>query len=122
MIGQVSFLIIQEFTPTADTSAGSMRVGLRVSTALAGVDDLASFFSFLSLYEGVDNWAFCSEDRASQCEQAAGGVSMQGSEPFFLSRQRTQTEWRSKPAIMWPQPPRRWLGEDIIVYNIYGSK
>ena len=88
-------------TPTTDTSAGSTRVGLRVSNALAGVDDLASFFSFLSLYEGVDNWAFCSEDRASQC---------------------AQTEWRSKPAIMWPQPPRRWLGEDIIVYNIYGSK
>ena len=70
-------------TPTTDTSAGSTRVGLRVSTALAGVDDLASFLSFLSLYEGVDNWAFCSEDKASQCEQAASGVSMQGSEPFF---------------------------------------
>ena len=68
---------------------------------------------------GSPGWAFCSEDRASQCEQAAGGVSMQGSEPFFLSRQRAQTEWRSKPAIMWPQPPRRWLGEDIIVYNIW---
>ena len=73
-------------TPTTDTSAGSMRVGLRVSDTLAG-DDLASFFSFLSLYEGVDNWAFCSEVNASQCEQAAGGVSIQGSE-----RQRAQTE------------------------------
>ena len=70
-------------TPTTDTSAGSMRVGRRVSDALAGVDDLASFFSFLSLYEGVDNWAFCSEDDASQCEQAAGGVSIQGSEPLY---------------------------------------
>ena len=29
-------------TPTTDTSAGSTRVGLRVSNALAGVDDLAS--------------------------------------------------------------------------------
>ena len=76
-------------TPTTDTSAGSTRVGLRVSDALAGVDDLASFFSFLSLYEGVDNWAFCSEDNASQCEQEAGGVSIQGSEPFFLSTMRT---------------------------------
>ena len=37
-------------TPTTDTSAGSTRVGLRVSETLAGVDDLASFFSFLSLY------------------------------------------------------------------------
>ena len=36
-------------TPTTDTSAGSTRVGLRVSDALAGVDDFASFFSFLSL-------------------------------------------------------------------------
>ena len=35
-------------TPTTDTSAGSMRVGLRVSESLTGVDDLASFFSFLS--------------------------------------------------------------------------
>ena len=63
-----------------------------MSESLAGVDDLASFFSFLSLYEGVDNWACCSEVNASQCEQAAGGVSIQGSEPFFLSRQHAQTE------------------------------
>ena len=47
-------------TPTTDTSAGSTRVGLRVSEALTGVDDLVSFFSFLSLYEGVDNRFFCS--------------------------------------------------------------
>ena len=79
-------------TPTTDTSAGSMRVGLRVSDALAGVDDFASFFYFLSLSEGVDNWAFCSAVKTSQWEQAAGGVSMQGSEPFFLSRQHAQTE------------------------------
>ena len=69
-------------TPTTETIVGSTRVGLRVSDALAGVDDLASFFSFLSLYEGVDNWAFCSEDNASQCEQEAGGVSIQGSDPL----------------------------------------
>ena len=85
-------------TPTTDTSAGSMRVELRVSNALARVDDLASFFSFLILYEGVANWAFGSEDRASQCEQAAGGVSMQGSEPFFLSRQRTQSGDQNLPS------------------------
>ena len=38
-------------TPTTDTSAGSTRVGLRVSElrSLTGVDDLASLFSFLSL-------------------------------------------------------------------------
>ena len=38
-------------TPTTGTSAGSTRVGLRVSElrSLTGVDDLASFFSFLSL-------------------------------------------------------------------------
>ena len=51
--------------PINDTSAGPTKVGLKVSDALAGVDDLASFFSFLSLYEGVDNWAFCSEVNAS---------------------------------------------------------
>ena len=45
-----------------------------------------------------------------------------GLSPFSFLRQRAQTECKSKPAIMWPQPPRRWLGEDIIVYNIYGSK
>ena len=33
-------------TPTTDTSAGSTRVGLRVSDSLRGVDDLASFLSF----------------------------------------------------------------------------
>ena len=42
-------------TPTTDTSAGSTRVGLRVSESLAGVDVLASLFSFLSLYEGVES-------------------------------------------------------------------
>ena len=36
-------------TPTTDTSAGSTRVGLRVSESLAGVDVLASLFSFLIL-------------------------------------------------------------------------
>ena len=40
---------------TTNTSAGSTRVGLSVFESLTGVDDLASFFSFLSLYEGVDN-------------------------------------------------------------------
>ena len=85
-------------TPTTDTSAGSTRVGLRVSDTMAGVDDLASFFSFFSLYEGVDNWAFCSEVNASQCEQAAGGVSIQGSEPFFLSRQRAQSDDQTLPS------------------------
>ena len=107
-------------TPTTDTSARSARVGLRVCDALAGVDDLASFFSFLSLYEGVDNWAFCSEDNASQYEQAAGGVSIQGSEPFFLSRQRAQSDDQTLPSCGC-NPPRRWLGEDIIVYNMCGS-
>ena len=33
-------------TPTTDTSAGSTRVGLRVSMSLAGVDDFASLFFF----------------------------------------------------------------------------
>ena len=36
-------------TPTTDTSAGSTRVGLRVSESLTGVDDLASHFSFFNL-------------------------------------------------------------------------
>ena len=38
-------------TPTTDTSDGSTRVGLRVSFegSLAGVNDLASRFSFFSL-------------------------------------------------------------------------
>ena len=36
-------------TPTTDTSAGSTRVGLRVSESLMGVEDLASFRSFFSL-------------------------------------------------------------------------
>ena len=80
-------------TPTTDTSAGSTRVGLRLSETLAGVDDLASFFSFLSLYEGVDNWAFCSEVNA-----AAGGVSTKGSEPFFLLRQRAQSDDQTLPS------------------------
>ena len=71
-------------TPTTDTSARSTRVGLRVSISLVGVEDFASHFSFLSLYEGVES--------CSQCIQAAGGVSTQGSEPFFLSRQRAHTE------------------------------
>ena len=72
-------------TPTTDTSAGSTRVGLRVSMSLAGVEDFESCFSFLSLYEGVESCSFCSADKESQCIQAAGGVSTQGSEPFFLS-------------------------------------
>ena len=86
--------------------------------SLAGVEDFAPRFSFLSLYEGVESYSFCSADKESQCIQAAGGVSTQGSEPFFLSRQRAHTECWSKPAIMWPQPPRRWLGEDIMVYDM----
>ena len=39
-------------TPTTDTSAGSMRVGLRVSESLAGVDVLASLLFFLELIRG----------------------------------------------------------------------
>ena len=53
-------------TPTTDTSAGSTRVELRVSISLTGVDDLASLFSFLSFYEGVESCAFCSGVKASQ--------------------------------------------------------
>ena len=57
-------------TPTTDTSAGSIRVGLRVVSEdggfLAGVEDLDSRFSFLILSEGVESWASCSGVRALQ--------------------------------------------------------
>ena len=39
-------------TPTTDTSAGSTRVGLRVSDALAGVDDFVFFSPSLACTKG----------------------------------------------------------------------
>ena len=39
-------------TPTTDTSAGSTRRGLRVSDALAGVDDFAFFLLFEFIRRG----------------------------------------------------------------------
>ena len=45
--------------PTTDTRAESTRVGMRVASEdggfLAGVEDFNSRFSFLILYDGVDN-------------------------------------------------------------------
>ena len=70
VIGRTAQTLVLELwpstTPATDTSAGSTRVGLRVSMSLAGVDDFASLFSFLSLYEGVESCSFCSEDKESQ--------------------------------------------------------
>ena len=57
---------------------------------------LASHFFFLSLYEGVASWAFCSGVKTMQNLHSESGVSTHGSFPFPLSLQQTKKECPSK--------------------------